>query len=240
MSCHCQEHLSTGQFGGTVRARRRAEGDDVSEAAASATPARPYHHGDLPTALLEAVDGLVRDEGLEAVSLRAVARRAGVSHAAPAHHFTDKSGLLAAFAQQGFAAFADRLEEASAGPGTRAERLQAMGRAYLTFARDHRPWFEVMFRPELTPGHGDAVHDAGDRAFAALLDHVTSCLDEGASPDEAMTLTLAAWSTVHGFAHLVTDGPLEQLGLQADAAEPVLAMLIAGMRSHPHWVGDRP
>jgi AcrR family transcriptional regulator len=203
---------------------------------------RPYHHGDLPTALLDAVAELIREGGLEAVSLRAAARRAGVSHAAPAHHFGDKSGLLAAFAVQGFVAFARALEDArDAVEGSPADGLRAMGLAYLDFAREHRPWFEVMFRPELVGDHHDEMAASGAGAFGVLLDQVTTCLGADAPDEDAVDLALAAWATVHGLAHLLVDGPLAAVSPQLSTAGgdlPALAVLVAGMRTHPRWVGD--
>jgi len=180
------------------------------------------------------------------VSLRAAARHAGVSHAAPAHHFGDKQGLLAAFAVQGFEAFAAALRDArDRTDGTPAEQLHEMGRAYVTFAREHRPWFEVMFRPELIGEEGDALLTAGAGAFGVLLEQVTRCLGAEQPDGDALELALAAWATAHGVAHLLTDGPLgpllDQLGHGGDdhpASPPGLATLIDGMRAHPRWVGD--
>ena len=202
---------------------------------------RPYHHGDLPAALLEAVASLIDEQGLEAVTLRAAARRAGVSHAAPAHHFGDKSGLLAAFAEQGFEAFTRDLEQArETTAGTPAEQLDAMGRAYLAFAVAHRPWFEVMFRPELIGVHRAEVSEIGKRSFEVLVTQVASCLTPQTRPEEVAGLAMSAWATVHGLAHLLSAGPAQDLQVaEADAmADTVLATLLAGMRAHAGWVGD--
>lgn len=202
---------------------------------------RPYHHGDLPAALLSAVDSLIEEQGLEAVTLRAAARRAGVSHAAPAHHFGDKSGLLAAFAAQGFEAFTRDLEQArDATPGTPAQQLDAMGRAYLAFATQHRPWFEVMFRPELIGEHRAEVSETGKRSFEVVITQVASCLTPQTPPEEIAGLAMSAWATVHGLAHLLTAGPAHDLEVaETDAmTDTVLATLVAGMRAHPGWIGD--
>lgn len=204
---------------------------------------RPYHHGDLPAALLDAVGSLIEEQGLDAVTLRAAARRAGVSHAAPAHHFGDKGGLLAAFAEQGFQAFTKDLEEARAStPGTPAERMEAMGRAYLAFAKQHRPWFEVMFRPELIGAHRSEVSETGQRSFAVLVMQVSECLTPQTDPQEITGLAMAAWATVHGLAHLLTAGPAHDLEVAETEGmtDTVLATLLAGMRAHPGWIGDTP
>ncbi len=212
-----------------------APGDDGGESR------RAYHHGDLPAALLAAVASLVEEQGLEAVTLRAAARHAGVSHAAPAHHFRDKSGLLAAFAAQGFEAFTRDLEQArNTTEGTPAEQLDAMGRAYLAFAVAHRPWFEVMFRPELIGEHRAEVSEVGKRSFEAVVAQVASCLTPQTPPEEIAGLAMSAWATVHGLAHLLSAGPAHDLQVaEADAmTDAVLATLLAGMRANPRWIGD--
>src|SRR5215213_2255929 len=107
--------------------------------------ARPYHHGDLPRALLEAAVEAIAEVGPAAVSLRDLARRTGVSHAAPAHHFGDKAGLLTAVATDGFERLAATLGQAYQATGSFLE----VGVAYVRFAISHQAQFEVMFRPEL-------------------------------------------------------------------------------------------
>jgi AcrR family transcriptional regulator len=202
---------------------------------------RRYHHGDLPAALLDAVASLIHEQGLDAVTLRAAARRAGVSHAAPAHHFGDKSGLIAAFAHQGFDQFADSLLAArKSNEGSPAEGLRAMAHAYLAFARDHRPWFEVMFRPELVGEHLAQLADHGSGSFEILLDQVTDCFEPGIAQAELLGFAVSAWAVVHGLAQLLVDGPLEQLQLGSTVAltEAVTTTLLQGMRAHPAWVGD--
>src|SRR5690349_24467205 len=102
-----------------------------------------YHHGDLPEALLKATAQLVQEQGVGALSLREVARRAGVSHGAPAHHFGDKAGLLTALATQGFELFTAALRKARDEAGTEPlRRFAATGYAYVLFASEHRAHFE--------------------------------------------------------------------------------------------------
>jgi AcrR family transcriptional regulator len=204
--------------------------------------ARPYHHGDLPAALLAAVAELIDEGGLEAVSLRAAARRAGVSHAAPAHHFGDKAGLLTAFALDGFQRFGAALATArDQAEGSGEEVLLAMGRAYLAFTDEHRPHFEVMFRPELVGEHDTEVHAAGAAALAVLADHLAACLEPGVGDEEVFQLALATWSAIHGLAILRTDGVLAHLGVDDEqAAAPVLSMVVTSARAHPAWRGQQP
>src|SRR5215472_6287822 len=109
-----------------------------------------YHHGDLPTALLAAVESAVADHGVSGLSLRDVARRAGVSHSAPAHHFGSKAGLLTAFATQGYLWLSETVlaELAAMRPADPAAELATAGRGYVRFAIAHPAHFEVMFRPD--------------------------------------------------------------------------------------------
>ena len=126
--------------------------------------ARPYHHGDLPRALLDAAVQAIAEVGPAAVSLRDLARRTGVSHAAPAHHFGDKAGLLTAVATDGFRRLAATLRETYQATGSFLE----VGVAYVRFAVTHRAHFEVMFRPELYHTDDPELVRARDAARALL------------------------------------------------------------------------
>ena len=106
---------------------------------------RPYHHGNLRRALLDEAIAVIGEAGSGAVGLRDLARRVGVSHAAPAHHFGDKRGLLTAVAAEGYRLFASALRDEY----ERTHSFRELGVAYVRFAVEHRPYFEVMFRPEL-------------------------------------------------------------------------------------------
>ena len=121
--------------------RKQAGSKGMKEAAA----ARPYHHGDLQRALVEAAGRVLEREGPTALSLRAVAREAGVSPAAPYHHFKDKDDLINAVAKQGFDILAEVMRSASKDAETASERLVSMGVAYVVFARDHPALYHVMF-----------------------------------------------------------------------------------------------
>jgi AcrR family transcriptional regulator len=126
-----------------------------------------YHHGRLPETLLKAAAKLIAEQGVANLSLREVARHAGVSHGAPAHHFADKAGLLTALATQGYELFTDALCAARDAEGDdTVARLAATGRAYVLFAAKHRAHFEVMFRPELLRTD-DPAHGAGNRICGA-------------------------------------------------------------------------
>ncbi|MFI9814295.1 TetR/AcrR family transcriptional regulator [Saccharothrix variisporea] len=177
------------------------------------TTDRPYHHGDLRRAVLDAAVDAITEHGPGGVGLRDLARRVGVSHAGPVHHFKDKAGLLTALAAEGFALLAARLEETKAAGGDFVE----VGTAYVRFAVEHRAHFEVMFRPDLYHPDDPAVEAARSRAGAVLADGVTD------QPDPELA-SAAAWSIVHGFATLWNTGVLERPG-----DDPVeLARAVAG------------
>jgi len=155
---------------------------------------RPYHHGDLRPALLAAAAAEIAEVGPAAMSLRKVAARAGVTHTAAAYHFGDKRGLLTALAVEGHRALADALTAA------RPRGMLALGRAYLRFAHEHRPWFEVMFRPDIVRTDDPELVDATQASFGELQATATSRSDS--------SLAYGAWGLVHGIAVLWLAGNL--------------------------------
>ncbi len=171
-----------------------------------------YHHGDLRQALIDATDALIAGEGVEAFSLREVARRAGVSPAAPAHHFGDARGLLTAVATAGFEGLTHALEEGNTrgGKDPRA-RLMHQGIHYVDFALRHPGKFRLMFSEGLE-GADEKLMSSGNSAFLVLEDGVR--LAFGIAPgtplgEEAWTALLALWSVVHGYASLAIAGRLQ-------------------------------
>ncbi len=167
-----------------------------------------YHHGDLPNALLAAVADIVKENGVANVSLREAARRAGVSHSAPAHHFGDKEGMLAAFAERGFEILRDDMAAAfGATAGSPAlDRLGAVGTAYVRFALDRTPYFDVMFRSGIDKPSHQHVHDSSDSALAVLIAAVDDLMSEGGySEVDSRHLTVYFWSLAHGLASLAVD-----------------------------------
>ena len=172
-----------------------------------------YHHGDLPAALLQAVDRAVADCGVTGVSLRDVARRAGVSHGAPAHHFRNKAGLLTAFATAGYQLLAESViaavAESEAADG--AAELAAIGRGYVRFAVAHPSHFEVMFRLDaLNPDDPEFVA-ASEAAYGLLTATIERCRTvgrlHGRSPE---VVAVSAWSMVHGLSALWLSGRLAE------------------------------
>src|SRR5215218_4210516 len=169
----------------------------MASAAGAGDVARPYHHGDLRRVLLEAAVEAIDEVGPAALSLRDLARRAGVSHAAPAHHFGDKAGLLTAVAADGFRQLAATLRDTYEATGDFLE----VGVAYVRFAVTHRVHFEVMFRPELYHTDDPELVRARDAARALLY---PPAAEAATSPDAGgdVRAGVAAWSLVHGLATL--------------------------------------
>jgi AcrR family transcriptional regulator len=195
----------------------------------SAKP-KPYHHGDLRAELIAAAEALLAEKGVEGFTLRETARRAGVSPAAPAHHFKDAAGLLTEVATLGFAELGRMLAEAEkkAGADPRA-RLAAQGRAYVAFALANRARFQLMFRSsKLDPTRGEFAVIA-DRAFNLLADAVRDLegIPRGKEmPPDAMGKLLALWSVVHGFAHLVLDGQMDRAASPLGGAKSIMSKML--------------
>ncbi len=161
---------------------------------------RPYHHGNLRRELLDTALAAIAAQGPVAFSLRDLARRAGVSHAAPAHHFGDKAGLLTAIATEGY----ERLGSALRG-ATRAGGFLEVGLAYIEFAISNPAHFAVMFRPDLY--HRD---DPDLRSARTATTELLYGPAGAAYPDrDAMRVGLAGWSFAHGFAELWLSGNLQ-------------------------------
>ncbi|MET9892251.1 TetR/AcrR family transcriptional regulator [Streptomyces sp. NPDC006465] len=168
--------------------------------------ARPYHHGDLRRAILGAALDVIAVEGPSALSLRDLARRAGVSHAAPAHHFKDRTGLLTAIAAEGYGLLATALDA--------ADDLRDAGVRYVRFAREHPAHFQVMFSPELLRENDVELTAARALAGERLRAAVSALPSEGRGPD-ARLAGVAAWSLAHGFATLLLSHNLDaQVGEQ--------------------------
>lgn len=165
--------------------------------------------GDLRQRILDTSLQLLETEGLAALSMREVARRAGVTHQAPYHHFADRESILAELVTQGFGDLTRRLARANARAAS-GERLAAAidsGQAYVGFALDHPGLFRIMFRPEVCdPARFPAAQVAGTAARGELLRLVR--LLHGSDDSEAVASVY--WAQVHGLACLMVDGPLAQ------------------------------
>jgi AcrR family transcriptional regulator len=170
---------------------------------------RPYHHGDLRSALLAAAEAELLATGPERFSLRSVAKRAGVSHAAPAHHFGDADGLLTALTVEGFHRLlsAQSARERVATSAPRAQ-LIASGLGYIDFALAHPALFRLMFASD-RPKHGTpTLYEAGKAAFDHLIARVGSIGAKVRHDGQVTADVAAAWAIVHGLADLMRNGSL--------------------------------
>ena len=190
---------------------------------------RGYHHGALRDALIAAALEVIAERGVDGFSLRETTRRAGVSPAAPGHHFRDARGLLTAGAAAAFRDFGDALAAAVAG-GDREARIRAMGVAYVRFALANRARFDLIWRKALIDDGDPDYQAAGDRAFLTL-DRAVRGAEASPPPDwnAAMAPSIAAWSIVHGFARLAADGVF---GAEPEAVEQAVAALLPRVLDH--------
>nr|WP_295778091.1 TetR/AcrR family transcriptional regulator [Rhodoferax sp.] len=167
---------------------------------------KSYHHGNLRESLLTAAESTLAERGVHGTTLRDVAKAAGVSHAAPYHHFASLNDLLAAVAERGFIALGDAMQKASFTPDTH-ERLLQIGQAYVRCARAQPARFRLMFAPQLAGlASSPALKAASDRAFGLLM--AASCAHDNVHGPE---LALTGWSLSHGLSNLLIDGALDHV-----------------------------
>ena len=197
-----------------------------------------YHHGDLRRALLDAALGMLAREGGAALTLREVARRAGVTHAAPYRHFTDKQALLAAVAEEGFRMLSSEMaSSAREQVGDPRRALEAIGTAYVRFATSQRAHFQVMFGKDIdwSRDHG-GLEETADDCFGVLISAVQACQTVGAvRPGDPLIPALCAWSMVHGLSELIANGQFSAMELSVPPVEQLVAIfdsiLIEGTRA---------
>ena len=193
------------------RIRKKPAGS-TSSVPKAATEDLPYHHGDLHDGLLKAAEVVLERDGLQGLTLRAVAREAGVSHAAPTHHFGDLSGLVSELAAIGFRRFNVTMSAASATGTTQMESALARAKAYLAYARERPGMYRLMFRTERLDMTRPALREAANASFAGLVS-VVGARQHDHIDTEALTIEQAAqiartWSLVHGYTMLMLDGRL--------------------------------
>ena len=198
----------------TARAAGKGEGARAAGAKASAAAA-PYHHGALRDALLQAAERVLERDGLSGLTLRAVAREAGVSHAAPTHHFGDLTGLVSELAAIGFRQFNAAMVDAGARGTTLAEKGLAHARAYLGYAQTHPGMYGLMFRTERLDMSRPSLNEAANASFAGLAGAIGANRHEQISAralslDQAAAI-VRAWSLVHGFTVLLLDDRLSDI-----------------------------
>ena len=190
---------------------------------------KPYHHGDLRSALLTAAEAELLEKGVEAFSLRSVAKRAGVSHAAPAHHFGDATGLLTALAANGFQEFlaTQHAFEARA-EKTPRDQLIAAGLGYVGFARARPALFKLMFGSKRSDYSNAALKEAAEAAIGHLMRQV-----EEAGSTEAQDVT-AVWAMAHGLADLIVAGRISVIrDFSEEALQAMLTNILARSLPEP-------
>jgi AcrR family transcriptional regulator len=197
-----------------VRAKIRSAAKAVAPRRSRSSGDTPYHHGALHDALLEAAERVLERDGLPGLTLRAVAREAGVSHAAPTHHFGDLAGLLSELAAIGFRQFSQAMIAANAA-GTVQEKGLASAKAYVAFAQAHPGMYGLMFRTERLDMSRPSLHQAASAAFAGLARGVGASRHEHIEA-EALSLEQAgaiarAWSMVHGFTMLLLEDRMSDI-----------------------------
>ena len=203
----------------------------------SARARRRYHHGDLPATLLQVAGKILEKEGVEDLSLRALARRAGVSHAAPYRHFPDRESLLAALAAEGFAMLGEAQRQAAAAAG-----LRGMGEAYVRFALGHPQRFRLMFGGTVRIAKHPALREVATRTFDGLSGALAARVPEA---KDARDSSIAAWAMVHGLAQLLLEDRVAEAARggrsQAQFVSEVLATIrfAAGAAPRPAAGADQ-
>ena len=179
-----------------------------------------YHHGNLRCRLIEVALEMIEEAGTAELTLRGIAKRAGVSHSAPYRHFSDKEALLVAVTRQGVALMLSeinhRLERAKGDP---LARFMVCGLAYIDFAIAHPAHYRVMFASP-RKGAPEELRPESTPFFHLFIDEITECWKQGILKGESpYPIALSAWSTVHGFSLLVIDGHLRGGSLDEGSLE---------------------
>jgi AcrR family transcriptional regulator len=164
-----------------------------------------YHHGDLKNALIRAGIEILSKDGVQALTLRQVAKKAGVSHAAPYAHFADKQALIAAIAAEGYRQLYEKLAAAQESRVDALARLMAVAQAYAQFAIDEPDHFKITFSGvvEAEKDYPDYVEQS-KRCFALVMVVVTDCQSGGIlEPGDPELATVSVWASIHGFVQLM-------------------------------------
>lgn len=186
---------------------------------------RRYHHGDLRRALVDAAIALLDEHGdASALSLREVARRAGVTTGAPYHHFATRADLLVELAIEGFAALSQALAPVDLSAASPELRLRRRIETYMRFALAHRAHYRVMFAPELATSARAPEYERVARDGFASLAAAVGAVRPGLAAADVFGLARSAWAGAHGFVMLAADGTVERLGGRANELERALRL----------------
>jgi AcrR family transcriptional regulator len=197
-------------------------------------PSRKYHHGDLKNALIKAGVEILSKEGMEGLSLRKVAQRAGVSHSAPYSHFPDKQSLIAAISTEGFNQLYAELDAAVIANSKNPEKqLQQGVRAYVQFALNNTDTFKIMFSGVLEKEKEyPAFVEISHKTFQRVVDVVRACQEAGVMrATSAEMLAVAVWGQVHGIVSLALEGQISHTVLDHHAIQDVVAFAVEQMIS---------
>lgn len=198
-------------------------------------PARGYHHGDLKSALVEAAGVILRRDGLEALSLRAVARAAGVSEAAPYRHFADRRALVAAVAERGFqqlqVTMMERMRAAEGRP-----RLKQMALAYVEFGLANPAEYRVMFGPEVAITDDlPALRETARSVLGFVAEGIRQSQSAGLiGAGDPLLMAVTTWSTLHGLVMLTLDGQTAGIAPNVTSlVEEATRIMMFGMAPRP-------
>jgi AcrR family transcriptional regulator len=208
---------------------RKTSPAEIDEASA----ARPYHHGALREALLDAAELVLRRDGLRGLTLRAISREVGVSHTAPQRHFNDTAGVLSELAAIGHHRLAASMAKHAEGIENELERRKAIARGYIRFAVDQPDLFRLMSRNELLDQSNEALSNARRMSIRALA----STIDQRRAPERAIQRIettraiemTAGWAYVHGLAMLLIDGRLNSVAKVTDNIDDAAALVAAAI-----------
>ena len=188
---------------------------------------KPYHHGDLQRALVEAAERLLEREGAASLSLRAVAREAGVSAAAPYHHFKDKNELLAAVAHQGFEELADTMRKASSQMDDPVARVNALGVAYVCFARDNRALYHLMYDSSRRENFRAEPRKPDEGPMNIVRKALNTASDDELDPLQLELRQVAGWCISHGLAEMEASREFDSLKERLGGAEAFYSAVLA-------------
>jgi AcrR family transcriptional regulator len=193
---------------------------------------KSYHHGDLEAALIQAAVKLLREGGPEALTLRGVARAAGVSQAAPYRHFADRRALVAAVAEDGFRLLGEAMQTAMSGGGELRPGFRGVGLAYVQFAHEHPAEYRVMFGPEVANLEDLPSLKETSRSVLEFVEHAIAGLQQAGvvGPGDPAAMAAATWSMLHGLVMLSLDRQLDgsQLSLER-LVEETMRIMMFGM-----------
>lgn len=210
-------------MGSKTKSARKQPRDKTTPKKASS-----YHHGALRAALIRSAREILESDGYEALTLRATARRAGVSQAAPYNHFADKADLLAAIAALGFEEFAAAMRREMGAAEDPLARLNATGIAYVAFATSNPGLFKLMFGSSVHQTSGDAHLDAARTSAYEVLREAVHSVQQSAPGDAAHDEleSLRSWAFVHGLATMINAGTISPGIYGASSARELAAILL--------------